>query len=91
MPDVANGHADAQLATSRLGADSVKHTGAHHAKFKLAELIAAVTLPPPVGGRHLYQKVRNRASYGFAGLGRSGHSRGWQRASGPRTLRCHAA
>jgi xanthine dehydrogenase YagS FAD-binding subunit len=30
------------------------------------ELITAVTLPKPVGGMHLYQKVRDRASYAFA-------------------------
>jgi len=30
------------------------------------ELITAVTLPPPVGGIHLYHKVRDRASYAFA-------------------------
>ncbi|WP_066732901.1 xanthine dehydrogenase family protein subunit M [Cupriavidus sp. D384] len=30
------------------------------------ELITAVTLPPPVGGKHLYHKVRDRASYAFA-------------------------
>jgi xanthine dehydrogenase YagS FAD-binding subunit len=30
------------------------------------ELITAVTLPRPVGGRHFYQKVRDRASYAFA-------------------------
>lgn len=30
------------------------------------ELITAVTLPPPVPGRHLYRKVRDRASYAFA-------------------------
>jgi xanthine dehydrogenase YagS FAD-binding subunit len=30
------------------------------------ELITAVTLPKPVGGTHLYQKVRDRASYAFA-------------------------
>jgi xanthine dehydrogenase YagS FAD-binding subunit len=30
------------------------------------ELITAVTLPKPVGGRHLYHKVRDRASYAFA-------------------------
>ena len=30
------------------------------------ELITAVTLPPPVGGKHFYQKVRDRASYAFA-------------------------
>ncbi|MDB5771520.1 MAG: molybdopterin dehydrogenase [Burkholderia sp.] len=30
------------------------------------ELITAVTLPKPVGGAHLYRKVRDRASYAFA-------------------------
>ncbi|KQT38143.1 xanthine dehydrogenase family protein subunit M [Methylophilus sp. Leaf414] len=30
------------------------------------ELITAVTLPPPVGGIHIYRKVRDRASYAFA-------------------------
>lgn len=30
------------------------------------ELITAVILPPPIGGRHFYQKVRDRASYAFA-------------------------
>jgi xanthine dehydrogenase YagS FAD-binding subunit len=30
------------------------------------ELITAVTLPSPVGGKHVYQKVRDRASYAFA-------------------------
>jgi xanthine dehydrogenase YagS FAD-binding subunit len=30
------------------------------------ELITAVTLPKPVGGRHIYRKVRDRASYAFA-------------------------
>jgi xanthine dehydrogenase YagS FAD-binding subunit len=30
------------------------------------ELITAVTLPPPLGGTHLYRKVRDRASYAFA-------------------------
>jgi xanthine dehydrogenase YagS FAD-binding subunit len=30
------------------------------------ELITAVTLPAPVGGRHFYQKVRDRASYAYA-------------------------
>ena len=29
-------------------------------------LIAAVTLPPPLPGRHIYRKVRDRASYAFA-------------------------
>ncbi len=31
-----------------------------------AELITAVTLPKPVGGKHIYYKVRDRASYAFA-------------------------
>ena len=30
------------------------------------ELITAVTLPRPVGGKHLYRKVRDRASFAFA-------------------------
>ena len=30
------------------------------------ELITAVTLPRPAGGRHIYRKVRDRASYAFA-------------------------
>jgi xanthine dehydrogenase YagS FAD-binding subunit len=30
------------------------------------EFITAVTLPPPVGGTHVYRKVRDRASYAFA-------------------------
>jgi xanthine dehydrogenase YagS FAD-binding subunit len=30
------------------------------------ELITAVTLPKPVGGTHIYHKVRDRASYAFA-------------------------
>ena len=30
------------------------------------ELITGVTLPTPVEGRHIYQKVRDRASYAFA-------------------------
>ncbi len=30
------------------------------------ELITSVVLPPPVGGVHIYHKVRDRASYAFA-------------------------
>jgi len=30
------------------------------------ELITAVTLPKPLGGEHIYRKVRDRASYAFA-------------------------
>ncbi len=32
------------------------------------ELIVAVRLPPPLAGRHLYRKVRDRASYAFAAV-----------------------
>ena len=37
-------------------------------EFALApgEMITAVTLPKPPGGKHYYRKVRNRASYAFA-------------------------
>lgn len=31
-----------------------------------AEMITAVILPPPIQGKHLYRKVRDRASYSFA-------------------------
>ncbi|EWY41568.1 xanthine dehydrogenase [Skermanella stibiiresistens SB22] len=39
-----------------------------HVETTLApgELITAVTLPRPVGGTHVYRKVRDRASYAFA-------------------------
>jgi xanthine dehydrogenase YagS FAD-binding subunit len=39
-----------------------------HVEHTLApgELITAVTLPKPVGGKHFYRKVRDRASYAFA-------------------------
>jgi xanthine dehydrogenase YagS FAD-binding subunit len=39
-----------------------------HIEHALApgELITAVTLPKPIGGVHLYHKVRDRASYAFA-------------------------
>ena len=30
------------------------------------ELITAVTLPKPIGGTHIYRKIRDRASYAFA-------------------------
>ncbi len=60
------------------------------------ELITAVTLPPPVGGRQLYQKVRDRASYAFALVsvaavihdGRSGPGRGRRRRSETVARRC---
>ncbi|MFC7476315.1 FAD binding domain-containing protein [Dankookia sp. GCM10030260] len=34
--------------------------------LQAGELITAVVLPPPMGGRHFYRKVRDRASYAFA-------------------------
>ncbi|WP_242125852.1 xanthine dehydrogenase family protein subunit M [Sphingobium sp. Sx8-8] len=34
--------------------------------LKPGELITAVTLPRPLGGTHVYRKVRDRASYAFA-------------------------
>lgn len=34
--------------------------------LKAGEFITAVTLPRPLGGQHIYEKVRDRASYAFA-------------------------
>lgn len=34
--------------------------------LEAGEFITAVTLPPPIGGTHVYHKVRDRASYAFA-------------------------
>jgi xanthine dehydrogenase YagS FAD-binding subunit len=34
--------------------------------LKADELITSVTLPKPLGGAHVYRKVRDRASYAFA-------------------------
>ena len=34
--------------------------------LRRGELITAVTLPRPLGGRHFYEKVRDRASYAYA-------------------------
>ena len=34
--------------------------------LKAGEIITSVTLPKPVGGAHVYRKVRDRASYAFA-------------------------
>jgi xanthine dehydrogenase YagS FAD-binding subunit len=34
--------------------------------LETGEFITAVTLPPPLGGRQIYRKVRDRASYAFA-------------------------
>lgn len=46
----------------RLPADAPQHDTA----LAEGELVTAVTLPPPLGGRHIYRKVRDRASYAFA-------------------------
>jgi xanthine dehydrogenase YagS FAD-binding subunit len=35
-------------------------------RLERGELITAVVLPAPLGGRHIYRKVRDRASYAFA-------------------------
>ena len=35
-------------------------------QLEKGELITAVYLPPPLGGTHIYRKVRDRASYAFA-------------------------
>jgi hypothetical protein len=37
MPDVADRHADAQLAAARLGAGGVEHARTEHAEFELAD------------------------------------------------------
>jgi xanthine dehydrogenase YagS FAD-binding subunit len=34
--------------------------------LKPGEVITSVTLPPPIGGKQIYRKVRDRASYAFA-------------------------
>jgi xanthine dehydrogenase YagS FAD-binding subunit len=34
--------------------------------LRAGELITAVTLPRPLGGKHFYEKVRDRASYAYA-------------------------
>ena len=34
--------------------------------LQAGEMITAVTLPPPLSGKHIYRKVRDRASYAFA-------------------------
>ena len=54
---------------SRQGHDFYRLPGdTPHVETTLArgELITAVTLPKPIGGTHLYHKVRDRASYAFA-------------------------
>lgn len=46
-----------RLPGDRPERDNVLETG---------ELITGVRLPPPVGGKHIYRKVRERSSYAFA-------------------------
>ena len=35
-------------------------------ELQAGEMITAVTLPPPLPGKHIYRKIRDRASYAFA-------------------------
>lgn len=42
------------------------HTPQVETELSQGELITAVRLPAPVGGTHVYRKVRDRASYAFA-------------------------
>ncbi|WP_426113466.1 FAD binding domain-containing protein [Massilia sp. PWRC2] len=42
------------------------NTPQHETNLEAGELITAVTLPAPLGGTHIYRKVRDRASYAFA-------------------------
>ncbi len=61
--DAAGGRRAIPIADfHRLPGDTphVEHT------LKPGELITAVTLPRPLGGTHVYHKVRDRASYAFA-------------------------
>ena len=46
----------------RLPGDKPQHDNV----LERGELITHVTLPKPIGGRHVYHKVRDRASYAFA-------------------------
>lgn len=38
----------------------------HDTTLQQGEFITAVILPAPIGGKHIYRKVRDRASYAFA-------------------------
>jgi xanthine dehydrogenase YagS FAD-binding subunit len=42
------------------------HTPHIETALERGELITSVTLPKPLGGKHVYRKVRDRASYAFA-------------------------
>ncbi|WP_324806211.1 xanthine dehydrogenase family protein subunit M [Sphingomonas sp. LY29] len=61
------------------------------------ELITAVALPKPIGGRHIYHKVRDRASYAFAlvsvaaVIGRNGEGRVAVGGIAPRPWRVESA
>jgi len=61
------------------------------------ELITAVTLPRPLGGAHIYHKVRDRASYAFAlvsvaaVIGRNGNGRFAVGGIAPKPWRVEAA
>ena len=60
---------DALLRNGNIGANVPVLPGdTPHVETVLApgEIITAVTLPAPIGGRHVYHKVRDRASYAFA-------------------------
>lgn len=61
---------DAKGATRSLSLDDFYRlpgkTPARDTNLAPGELITAVTLPAPIGGRHVYHKVRDRASYAFA-------------------------
>ncbi|MEH3101776.1 FAD binding domain-containing protein [Sphingomonas adhaesiva] len=63
---------DATGATRRIAiADFHRLPGATpwvETALKPAEMITAVTLPAPIGGTHIYRKVRDRASYAFAAV-----------------------
>lgn len=65
--------------------------------LKPGELITAVTLPKPLGGTHLYRKVRDRASYAYAlvsvaaVIGRDGSGRVAFGGMAPRPWRVEAA
>jgi xanthine dehydrogenase YagS FAD-binding subunit len=43
-----------------------ENTPEHENNLKSGEIITAVTLPKPAGGKQIYRKIRDRASYAFA-------------------------
>ena len=54
----------ASRSPSSTGCPATRRTSRR--RLQPGELITAVTLPKPVGGTHIYRKVRDRASYAFA-------------------------